>query len=151
MGFIVKIVKKVAKVVTGVVGKVLGGIFGFLVGKKKSDKPTKTANTLTKSLDPEASRKIILGKTAAPLDTRYWEVWGSKGEKFDEVIAIASHKINSFKELWIEKDLAINSSGVVQTKFSGVLSRVTRDGSPGQTAITPVGGGGQWTATAKRL
>ncbi len=144
MGFIVKAVKAVGKVI-GKVVKVIGGIFGFSV------KPAKTeashVNNLTKSIDPEASRKIVFGNIAAPLDERFWEVWGAEDTNFDEVIAVATHRINAVKELYIENDLAINAAGVVQTKFSGLLTRTSALGN--QSTALAVGSGTLWTSAAK--
>lgn len=146
MGFIVKAVKSVVKAVVGVVSKVVGGVFGFLVGGKGAKK-AKYSPTLNKQLDPEAFRKICLGKPAMPLDLRYWEVYGTNGTLYDEVLVAACHRINGFKELYFESDLAIDAAGTVQTKYVGVVSRLTNLGAPGQTALS-VGGGTQWTSQA---
>jgi len=153
MGFIVKGVKSVVKAVgsvvkgvVGVVSKVVGAVFGFAVGSKTKAKAT-TTNTLNKSLEPEAYRKIIFGRTASPLDLRFWEVWGKDGSRYDEVLASAAHRINAYLELYMENDLAINAASVVQPKFAGVLSRDTRLGASGQTAMA-VGSNNQWTNTA---
>ena len=144
MGFIVKGVKKVVKAVVGVASKVVGKILGPVVGlfKKKSAK-TSSNLRLTKDLTPEAYRKIVFGETASGLDQRFWEVWGSKGTNFDEIIACASHRIDSFGALYFEDELAINAAGVVQPKYVGVVTRETRVGAYNQTAI-PTGSGTQW-------
>ena len=152
MGFIVDAVSSVVNAVVGVVrgvigivSKVVGGVFGFIVGGKP--KISEPVNTLNKSLEPEAYRKILLGRTAAPLDVRHWQVWGSSGTRFDEVIALATHRINSVQEIYFEDKLAFNAAGVVQSPFNGVVSREVRLGLPGQTALN-VGGGNQYTAQA---
>ncbi len=145
MGFLVKAVKSVVKAVVGVVSKVAGGIFGFAVGGKS--KKGKTVNSLNKSLEPEAYRKIIFGKTAAPLDVRFWQVWGTNGTKFDEVLALASHRVNAVKELYFENTLAIDAGGTVQAPYIGVVTRATVLGTVGQTALA-VGDGAQYTAGA---
>ena len=153
MGFIVKAVKSVfksvSKIVGGVLGfatKLIGGIFGF--GVKQPKAQASNVNNLNKSIDPEAPRKIVFGKIAAPLDVRFWEVWGNNNaNNFDEIIAHAGHQIHSFQELYVEDKLAINAAGVVQTGFTGVLTRATKLGAPGQTALT-AGSGSLWTSTA---
>lgn len=152
MGFIGKAIgsvfKAVKKVVTGVLGfatKIVGSIFGFGV---KQPKATSAVNNLNKSLDPETNRKIVFGKIAAPLDVRFWEVWGSNGNKFDEVLAIAGHRINGVYEFYAEEKLAINAAGTVQSRFSGVLSRSVKLGEPGQTALS-AGSGALWTSASK--
>jgi hypothetical protein len=146
MGFIIKAIKTVVKTVVAVVSKVIGGVFGFIVGGNKAKVKAKSANTLNKTLDPEAYRKIVLGRTAAPLDLRFWEVYGTGGKLFDEVIALATHRINSVKELYLEDALAVSSTGVVQTAFSSVLSRAYNLGD-GSGALS-VGSGSQWTSAA---
>lgn len=148
MGFIVKAVKSVVKAVVGIVSKVVGGVFGFLVGGKKKVAAQSSNSRLNKTLNPEDFRKIVFGKTASALDLRYWEVWGTNGVNYDEVIALACHQINSVKELYIENDLAIDASNATQTKFSGVLTRAFKLGTVGQTALS-VGAGGQYTSAAK--
>jgi len=148
MGFVKKIFKAAVKVVKGVVGfvtKIVGGVFGF--GGKKAAPPSKNVNNLNKSLDPETARKIMFGKIAAPLDVRFWEVWGTAQTNFDEVLAVAGHRIQSFQELYIETDLAISAAGAVQTKYVGLLSRTTKLGVPGDTALS-AGGGTLWTSTS---
>jgi hypothetical protein len=154
MGFVVDFVEDVVDfvgdvvgAVVGVVGKVVGGLFGWLVPKPKMGGDAKPPNNLTKQLNPDEPRKIVFGKIAAPLDTRYWEVWGEDGEKFDEVLAVATHRINGFKELYIEEKLAIDAAGVVQSAFTGVLTRQTRTGAVGQTGLI-AGGGAQYNATS---
>lgn len=146
MGFVIKAVKSVTTLLFGIASKVVGGIFGFAMGGKSSKK-TKYSPTLNKQLEPEAFRKIAFGRINMPLDLRYWEVHGAKGTLYDEVIAACCHRINAFKELYLESDLAINDAGVVQSKYVGVLTRDTRLGAPGQTALS-VGSGSQWTSLA---
>lgn len=145
MGFIVKAVKSVVKAVVGVVSKVVGGVFGFIVGK--SAKKAKAASTLNKSLEPETGRKIVFGHTAAPLDVRYWEVYGPSAKLFDEVVAVATHRIHSFGELYCEDDIAITNAGQVVGNFAGILSRDTRLGAKNQTGMF-VGSGTQWNANS---
>lgn len=145
MGFIVKAVKSVVKAVVGVVSKVVGGVFGFLVGGGKSTKAT-AVNNLNKTLDPEAFRKIVFGRFAMPLDQRYWEVYGAKGTLFDEVLAVASHQINSFQETYFEDELGFNAAGAPQGKYVGAVTRQVRLGTVGQTALPA--GAGQYSAAA---
>lgn len=146
MGFIVKAVKSVVKAVVGIATKLVGGIFGFLVGGKKSPK-SKSVNTLTKSLEPETARKICFGRIAVPLDLRFWEVFGTQGEYYAEVLAHATHRITAFRELYLEQNLAIDASGTVQSAYVGVITRNTRLGIPGQTGFV-VGSGSQWNTSS---
>jgi hypothetical protein len=147
MGFIVKGVKSVVKAVVGVASKVVGKILGPIVGLFKGKKAKTSSNLrLDKDLTPETYRKIVFGHTAGGLDLRFWQVWGPNGTNYDEVLANACHRINAYKELYFEDELAIDANGVVQPKFVGVVSRNTRLGAFGQTAMA-VGDGTQWDAS----
>ncbi len=147
MGFLVKGVKSVIKAVVGITSKVIGGIFGFVVGGSKKTKKATGGENLNKSLEPEAYRKIVFGRVAAPLDVRFWQVWGTGGTKFDEVIALASHRINAVLELWFEDKLGINSSNAASGSYIGSVTRSFVLGTVGQAALN-VGGGTQYTSTA---
>jgi hypothetical protein len=148
MSFLFKAIGSVVKAVVGIVSKVVGGVFGFLVGgKSKSTAAKSSIGRLNKTLNPEDFRKIVFGKTASALDLRYWEVYGTSGVSYDEVIAMACHQINAVKELYIEDALAIDASNTTQTNYSGVLTRTSKLGAPAQTALS-VGAGGQWTVAA---
>ena len=145
MSFLIKAVKSVIGFAVGIVGKVVGAIFGHSVNGKT--KKAKSVNNLNKSLEPEAYRKIVFGKTASPLDVRFWQVWGTGGTKFDEVLALASHRINAVKELYFEDKLAIDAAGTVQALYTGVVTRSSVLGTVGQAALS-VGGASQYTAAA---
>lgn len=147
MGFLVKAAKSVVKTAKGVVS-IVSGVLGVLVAGPKKSKAGSANSRLNKTLNPEDFRKIIFGKTASALDLRYWEVYGTNGTQYDEVIAMASHQINAVKELYIENDLAIDASNNPQGKYVGVLTRASKLGTVGQTALS-VGAGGQYTAAAK--
>lgn len=147
MGFVVKAVKGAFKAIVGVASKVIGGVFGFAISGG-SKKKAKSANNLNKSLDPETSRKICFGRIAVPLDLRYWEVYGPSGSLYAEVLANATHRIHAYKELYLEQNLAISATGVVQAAYIGVLTRSVRLGTVGQAALA-VGSGSQWNATSK--
>lgn len=146
MGFVVDAVSSVFKAIGSVVGGVLG-IFGLSSKPKSTGVSQASTSRLNKSLNPEAFRKIVFGKTASALDLRFWEVYGTNGTQYDEVIALASHQIYSIKELYCETDLAIDASNAAQGKYAGNLSRVTKLGAPGQTSLS-AGGGTQWLNTA---
>jgi hypothetical protein len=147
MGFVVKAVEFIAKVAFGAVSYIAGEIFNSGKSTAKTTPAASSNNRLNKSLNPEDFRKIVFGKTASALDLRYWEVYGANGTQYDEVIALASHQINSVKELYIESDLAIDSGNTTQGKYIGVLTRAIKLGAPNQTSIS-VGGGTQWLNTS---
>lgn len=144
MGFIIKGVKSVVKAVVGITSKVIGGIFGFATGggNKKTKKATGGEN-LNKTLEPEAYRKIVFGRIAAPLDVRFWQVWGNRGQNFDEVIALASHRINAVLELYFEDKVGISASNSASGSYVGSVTRAFVLGTVGQAPLL-VGTGTQY-------
>lgn len=117
-----------------------------------------SVNTLSITLDPNAYRVIVLGKTVCGQDERYWEVYGSAG--FDQVMACAGHRITSFGDLFIEGNKIvfsgasatgiIDSAGNSKTKYAGALKRYTSlVGTSGSSPFSAtVGAGSLWTANA---
>ena len=108
---------------------------------------SETSARLNKNLDPEAHRKIVFGRTAAPSDIRYWEVWGQDQSRYDEVIAVATHRIHGYGPLYIEDELVTFSGSAAQGKWLNVLGRNTR--TAGGDNLT-IGTGTRWT-TATRM
>lgn len=147
MGFLVKGIKSVVKAVVGVASKVVNTIVGPIVGLFKPKKQAKASSNLrlNKSLEPEAYRKIVFGRTASGLDVRFWQVWGAKGTLYDEVLAAAGHRINGFKETYFGDELAINAAGAAVSKWAGVVTRETRLGTDDQVGMN-VAGGSLWNA-----
>ena len=148
-------------------GAIVGAGVGALIGAEISSIAfhggstggAKPVQRLNKTINPEEPRKIVFGKTAAALDLRFWEVWGPSGTYYDEVIALASHRINSVQEFYLENALALDASGTAPAKYTdsygqtqggynGVLTRSVNLGTPGQSALS-VGSGSQWTSACK--
>jgi hypothetical protein len=73
---------------------------GALLKPKIPNTNAASAGALQNTLNPEEYRKIVFGKTVGGNDTRYWEVYGKAG--YDQIIVVATHKINSFQGMWIE-------------------------------------------------
>lgn len=93
-------------------------------------KPKTAATSVTRlqtTLDPNAYKVIVLGRTVCGADERYWEVYGAHG--YDQVVTCAGHKLTSFQECFIEGNLltfsgntctgVIDSAGVTH---SGIYS-----------------------------
>lgn len=163
MGSVVKTIAGVALIAIGIfvpgaqfligpgIGLTLSGIQGMLSPKPKTNQAT--GQRLNKNLEPEAFRKIVFGKTAGGADLRYWEVWGSDEMSYDEVVAVAGHKINSFQNFYLEEKLIAfsgsNSSGNATTApYTGLLIKNNNDGTVGNAALT-VGAGIKWTSASK--
>jgi len=80
---------------------------------------------LNTSVVPSASRKIIIGTTAAGADVRFLENFdraGSKKDGFAQIVALASHRINAVKSLYLEDTLTWNGSTIVDDHDGGVLA-----------------------------
>ena len=64
-------------------------------------KPNSISQTrLTDSLNVNAPRIMVFGKTAFGNDERYWEVYGSAG--YDQIVCTATHRITSFGTFYIQ-------------------------------------------------
>ncbi len=157
-----KAVKAVIGVVLTVVGFVTGNPSLIVQGammtfsaltqkdpKKGASTNADTENRLSKRLEPETFRKIIFGETAAGLDLRYWEVWGTNNMSYDEVLANATHRITSYGDLYLNDELAIPSgSNAGAGKFAGVFSRnVCLQGVTGVKSVS-AGAGAKWGANS---
>jgi hypothetical protein len=147
MSFVFKAVKSVVKTVVGVALKVVSTVLGG-VGKKGNAKNKANANRLNKQLEPEDFRKIVFGNTAMAVDLRYWEVHGTKFDRYSEVIAGAGHQVEGFDQFYIEDELVTFSGNNATGKFAGVLSKTTNTGAAGNAALS-VGSGTFWNSTSK--
>jgi hypothetical protein len=104
-----------------------------------------TGGRLNTSLEPEAFRKIAFGRTALATDTRYWETYGEDQKNYDEVIALASHRITSVDAVHVEDELVgFDGAGGAIGRYSGALScHVVLEGASG-SALSGVGTGARW-------
>lgn len=101
------------------------------------------------TIDPSAPRKIVFGSTAMATDIRYEEWGGTDQEYLDRIIAVASHKVQAIREIWIEDKLAWSSAGGVTSTYAGYLTVQTRlEGTSANTIA--INGGGKW-GSSRRL
>ena len=118
------VVKAVVGVVLTVVGFFVVGPLGWAmmaVGASlllstalsvlNQKKNAATNNALQLTLNPDEFRKIVFGHAPAGNDLRYWEIYGSNG--YDQIIVAATHKVNSFQNLYLEGNACTLSSGNV--------------------------------------
>lgn len=149
-----KVVKAIVGVAVAVVGVFTGNPLLIAQGAamtlgavlQKSNAGNQATNgRLSKTLEPEDFRKIVFGRTACGTDLRYWETWGSKYTKFDEVLAAATHTIQSFQETYIEEELVSFSGGAAVGTYSGALS-VVQNTTGGHLSA---GAGLYWSANTK--
>lgn len=103
------------------------------------------ADRLSGTVNPTAPRKIVFGLTAAGNDVRFFETYGKKKDRYAQVVALASHKVNAIKGFYVENDLRWAPGGFVRAggfeKISGVV-----EGRPGNGFS--LGTGSYWRNTA---
>lgn len=108
---------------------------------------------LNSTVVPTAPRKIVFGKTAGGADVRFEEkvVIGTdtddKPDYYYQVIALASHKINSVQSVYFENEQSYNGSSVMGKYASGLQISHVLEGSTGNAAS--FGSGSYWTSSAK--
>lgn len=114
--------------------------------RKEPGDLTDSQRRLNTQLDVNAPGKWIFGKTAGALDLVYADK--SSGNRYiSQVLHVASHEIESFEELYVNDELAINSAGVVQSGWTSVIRRLTAKGTTSQTAINS--SNSSWPSSAR--
>jgi hypothetical protein len=100
---------------------------------------------LFNSLIPTTPRKIVFGNTAGATDARYQAYTGTNQEYLEQIVCVASHKVDAIYELWLDNEKAWDSTSGVVTKFSSFLTvDVRNEGtSSNGNAIDST-----WTSTA---
>lgn len=120
-----------------------------LLGPSLPKMPGSLANggreRLNATLDVRAFRKILFGITAGATDVRYQTWTGAEQEYLEMIVCVASHKVNSIYELWLDNEMAWSSAGGVVSKFSGYLTVTTRTEG---TSANGIAIDSVWTATA---
>lgn len=121
---------------------------GATLLQKKPAVPSSQTDRLSASIDPRAYRKTILGSTAMATDIRYQEWYGSNQEFCAWIVALASHRIESMDQVWLNDDLAWTKTGGAQGKYAGYFSvpDVVLEGSA-QTIV--VGSSGKWNGSRR--
>lgn len=103
------------------------------------------ADRLQSSIAPTAPRKIVFGETAAGNDVRLFETFGSKRDRYFQVVALASHRLNSIKTFTTETTLAWSAGSLVAPGIESF--RAVTEGSSGNAQ--PGGSGTLWTSTSR--
>jgi hypothetical protein len=77
------------------------------------------------SMDTTTPRKIVFGDTAGATDLRY-QTYSDKDTSdqgyYHQIIAVASHQVNSIYEIWLDNEKAWTSAGGVQGRYAGFLT-----------------------------
>lgn len=88
--------------------------------------PRSQLSRLNARLDPNASRKGVVGETALPIDLRYHEGSGENQSTISYILSLAAHTIESVDEIYFEDKKAWDStSGVTSTYKEGSDSYIT--------------------------
>lgn len=89
---------------------------------------TNPIDRLYANLDTTAARKLVFGDTAAATDIRYQCYLGDNQEYYHQVLAIASHQVQQFYEIWIDNEKAYDrATDTVLGRFAGFLHADGRD------------------------
>ncbi|NJC33855.1 hypothetical protein GGR88_001329 [Sphingomonas jejuensis] len=97
----------------------VAGVAGMLSPAKAASRGT--GERLQASLVASASRLSVHGRTAMGTDVRYEEFVGAEQEYLWRVFAVASHRVHSIQELWLDAKLAWSSATGVAAEFAGYL------------------------------
>lgn len=104
------------------------------------------ADRLNAQVAPVAPRKIVFGKTAGGNDIRFFETYGNDKDRYAQVIALASHKLNAITSIYVEDDLTWSNGSIVAHQDGFESIRVVTEGTTSNGA--PVGTGTYWKSTA---
>ncbi|WP_153006280.1 hypothetical protein [Sphingomonas sanguinis] len=142
-----------AAVVTAITSTVVGlGVslalagVGTLIRKAPQSVSQSMADRLQNSVVPSAPRKIVFGRTAAGADVRFFETWGSKKDRYAQVIALASHKV-TIRDIYLEDDLTWTSGALVAHTDGINFLRAINEGSSANAQ--PLGSGAYWTSSSR--
>lgn len=152
-GKVGKVVRGAILIAAGVVTDnpqlVLAGI--AMVGSAFIKKPKVNAasrDRLYATIDPATPRKMVFGHTAFAADVRYEEWSDGDQEYFDRIICLASHKITSVEEVWLDDKKAWTAAGGAQGDYVGYLTIDIRlEGNSGNT-IT-INSGSKWGSSRR--
>lgn len=97
-------------------------LIGPAVPKGLAGQVNNQVQRLFVTMDTTAPRKIVFGTTAGATDLRYQEYTGTNQRYYEQIIAVASHQVNSIYEIWFDNEKAWTSAGGVQGRFSGFLT-----------------------------
>lgn len=125
----------------GLAASVLG------LGPKSPEVSPANRDRLFANVDPATPRKLIFGRTAMATDIRYQEWTGNDQEYLHQIVCVASHKVSSIDQVYLDDELAW-SNGAAVGEYAGYLT-ITRilEGAPGNTVT--IGNGAKWGASRR--
>lgn len=109
-----------------------------------------SSDRLSESILPTAPRKIVFGKTAAGNDVRFLETYGAKKDRYVQVIALASHPLDTIHGWYVENDLVWSPGGGIAANNKPGVVGWRGYGYMGETPVGhPCGTQTLWTTTSK--
>jgi hypothetical protein len=110
----------------------------------KGDLTQTALSRLYATLVTTEARRIMFGTTASDTAVRYQTYTGSKQEYYHQLIAHASHQVQSIDEIWIDNEKAWTKIGGVQGRYVNWLTVTTRELA---TSANGIAIDGVWTAS----
>jgi hypothetical protein len=110
----------------------------------KGDLTQTALSRLYATLVTTEARRIMFGTTASDTAVRYQTYTGSKQEYYHQLIAHASHQVQSIDEIWIDNEKAWTKIGGVQGRYVNWLTVTTRELATSSNGIAI---DGVWTAS----
>lgn len=124
-----------AGIISGNPSLIMAGLaYGASALQKKPKVSQSALDRLTANINPAAPRTIVLGRTAMATDVRYQAYTGTGQEYAEQIMCIASHKVEAVEEIWFDTELAWTVAGGAQGRFAGYLTvAVKLEGTSGNT------------------
>ncbi len=94
----------------------------LLMKPKATELGTSNLDRLNLSINPQASRVMVFGRTAMGTDLMDQEITGADKEFLHRFVVCAGHKVNSIQQIWFDDELAWTSAGGVQGRFVDYLA-----------------------------
>jgi hypothetical protein len=117
-----------------------------LLAPNKAKTSPSAVNRLQASLVPTQPREFVFGTTALATDVRYQAPTGTNQEYIDQIVAVASHQVQSIDEIWFDNVKAWSLSGGVTATYAGYLTVDVRN--PG-TSSNGIAIDSVWTASCR--
>lgn len=131
--------------ITAAIGMAAGALG---LGPKSPSVSNATRDRLYANIDPTTPRKLVFGRTAMATDIRYQEWTGADQEYLHQIVCVASHKVSSIDEIWLDDELAWTAAGGAQGEHAGYLAVTTvLEGTPANYVV--IGDGSKWGASRR--
>ena len=147
MPFLAPVIASVSGWVTGVLAAGGLGAFALRLGgslllsaasRARMPKPdTSIQSRQVSARQPVAPREIVYGKVrkGGTIVFIHTSGQGSGTELLNLVIVLTGHRVKALNAIYFDGEMAVDASGVVQSRYSGKLWIAKKLGLPGQTAF----------------